>query len=315
MYDELLGRRVTVRRVVGRAGDVDGGRPLFADVVGVLVSAGEELRIRRRDGGAVGVPAAAVHRVKAVPFAAADVLGLERTAALGWPAPDREWLGGWLLRAAGGFTNRANSVLPLGSPEMPVAQAVEAVNDWYAARGLPARFQLPLPGTGSLDDRLAAAGWPADTETLVRTADLGVVAARAGECDGVQLAVEPDERWLALYHYRGGGAVPPIGRAIMVAAACPVFASVCAAGETIAVARAVVDDGWLGVTAVEVAPPHRRRGLARRMMAALTRWGAGHGAVTSYLQVPEGNAAANALYDRLGYTTHHRYHYRAGPPG
>ncbi|MGI8696803.1 MAG: GNAT family N-acetyltransferase, partial [Mycobacteriales bacterium] len=85
--------------------------------------------------------------------------------------------------------------------------------------------------------------------------------------------------------------------------------------ETIAVARAVVDDGWLGVTAVEVAPPHRRRGLALRMMASLTRWGAGHGAVTSYLQVREGNAAANALYDRLGYTTHHRYHYRAGPPG
>ena len=39
---------------------------------------------------------------------------LETVAALGWRAPQEEPLGGWLLRAAGGFTGRANSALAAG---------------------------------------------------------------------------------------------------------------------------------------------------------------------------------------------------------
>ncbi len=36
------------------------------------------------------------------------------------------------------------------------------------------------------------------------------------------------------------------------------------AGAVAAIGRGTVDDGWLGVTAVEVAPDYRRRGLAPR---------------------------------------------------
>jgi len=36
---------------------------------------------------------------------------LEAIAAKGWRAPDEERLGGWLLRAAQGFTGRANGAL------------------------------------------------------------------------------------------------------------------------------------------------------------------------------------------------------------
>ena len=41
---------------------------------------------------------------------------LERAAALHWQAPETERLGEWRLRAADGFTGRANSALPLGDP-------------------------------------------------------------------------------------------------------------------------------------------------------------------------------------------------------
>lgn len=39
---------------------------------------------------------------------------LERAAALHWQAPETEPLGEWRLRAAAGFTGRANSALPVG---------------------------------------------------------------------------------------------------------------------------------------------------------------------------------------------------------
>ena len=52
-------------------------------------------------------------------------------------------LGSWLLRADGGFTGRANSALPLGDPGLPLAGAVDEVEAWYRARGLPPMIVIP----------------------------------------------------------------------------------------------------------------------------------------------------------------------------
>ena len=83
--------------------------------------------------------------------------------------------------------------------------------------------------------------------------------------------------------------------------------------RVVAIGRATIDDGWLGVTAVEVDPALRRSGLARAVMAALFEWGRARGATRSYLQVSADNAAAVALYERLGYWVHHDYRYRTEP--
>ncbi len=80
-----------------------------------------------------------------------------------------------------------------------------------------------------------------------------------------------------------------------------------------AVARGVVVDRWLCVTAVTVADEHRRRGLTTAVMAALAGWARDRGAAACVLQVVASNAPAMALYDRLGFTEHHRYHYRLAP--
>lgn len=66
------------------------------------------------------------------------IVELETVAAQGWRAPEEAPLGRWLLRAARGFTGRANSALAAGDPGMPLAEAVTGVCDWYAARGLTA---------------------------------------------------------------------------------------------------------------------------------------------------------------------------------
>lgn len=70
---------------------------------------------------------------------------LERVAAAHWRGTEEEWLGDWLLRAAGGFTGRANSALPLGGPGMPLDDALAVVTRWYRERGLPAMIAVPVP--------------------------------------------------------------------------------------------------------------------------------------------------------------------------
>src|SRR5271169_2240865 len=73
------------------------------------------------------------------------MLELERTAAGHWRGTEEEWLGEWLLRAAEGFTGRANSALPLGDPGVPLDEALAAVTQWYRARGLPPMIAVPTP--------------------------------------------------------------------------------------------------------------------------------------------------------------------------
>ena len=237
---------------------------------------------------------------------------LERLAARTWRGLEEERHGEWLLRAGGGFTGRANSVLVVGDPPTDLPTAVAAVTRWYTARGLRPRAQVPVPGAEAADDALAAAGWTRDDDNLVLTASL------AGWPDPavpVDLAPAPDHPWLTGYRYRGTP-LPAVALDILVNADDPVFAAVRTApapAPLAAVARGVVADGWLVVTAVTVDESSRRRGLATAAMAALGSWARDRGGHSCLLQVAGSNAGALALYERLGFTEHHRYHYRLGP--
>jgi GNAT superfamily N-acetyltransferase len=237
---------------------------------------------------------------------------LERLAARTWRGLEEERFGDWLLRASGGFTGRANSALVVGDPPVPLPQAVEAVTRWYADRGLRARAQVPVPGAGPADDALAAAGWHRDDDNLVLTASLADWPATSVP---VELRPEPDEAWLSGYRYRGTP-LPAVARDVLLSADGPVFASVRrdpSPAPLAAVARGVLADGWLCVTAVTVDERYRRQGLATAVMAALGAWARDQGGHSCLLQVAGANAPALALYARLGFTEHHRYHYRLGP--
>jgi len=279
------------------------------------------------------------------------VAEVEQIAALGWRGLEEAHLGSWLLRAADGFTGRSNSALVLGDALISdagweSAGWVSAIEHWYAERGLPPMVQVPLPGGEAVDAVLAAAGWR--THDLVRflTGDIDEVqklasAAQSLRSEGppvsnllaqgvlhserseasAHLDAEPDDAWLAAYHYRGA-ALPPTARAVLLRAGeatelC--FGSIRAAepdggaDAVLGVARGAVGQGWLGVTAVTVADQHRRRRYGTWLMSELATWGAQHGARWIYLQVAADNAAALQLYERLGFHHHHDYRYRAGP--
>jgi ribosomal protein S18 acetylase RimI-like enzyme len=294
-----VGRRVVVRYRL--AASVDGARA--TDVLGELLDwSGGRLSVRTKAGAVVDVPEPDVLAAKVVPARA-----------------ETGRVGGWLLRAAGGFTGRANSCLPLADPGMPVDVAIGLVEKWYRARSLVPAFQVPAPLGTTLEAALDQRGWPQPNEdVLVLTAELADVAASTrGDLPPVELAPEPDDSWLAAYHYRGS-TPPPNAKSVLVNADVPTFAAVVVDGRSVAIARGAVSDSpegrrWLGITAVEVDPALRRRGLASHVVTALAEWARRHGATDGYLQVSDGNAGAIAMYERLGFTEHHRYHYRRLP--
>jgi ribosomal protein S18 acetylase RimI-like enzyme len=72
----------------------------------------------------------------------------------------------------------------------------------------------------------------------------------------------------------------------------------------------VLDRDLIGIFDLVTSPAHRRRGYGAALVASLLEWGFAHGARTAYLQVVKSNAAASALYRKLGFTEAYQYWYR-----
>lgn len=312
-----VGKRVSVRSLIehGPSGEK------FTDTVGVLTSWDNGvLRITRKSGEGVRIAESALVAGKVVPSAPARRRGpsasyeeLARVSARAWRPVESERLGEWELRAAEGFTRRANSVLPLGDPGVPLDDALTAVRRWYAARGLPAYVQTATGAEGAqelLCAELERRGWVREVTAELWTGPLAPVADLGGEPSGVVLSREADEAWLARYRRKGVGEV-----ALRVLGSGPSvwFATVPGDDAPAAIGRCVVDGRWAGFAAVEVDPAQRRRGLATAVMAALARRALDEGASAAWLQVEDDNAGARALYDRMGFAAHHAYHHHRAP--
>ena len=258
------------------------------------------------------------YRHREAPPTTAEELALEAVAANGWRPAQSHRIGGWLLRASGGHTQRANSILPLRPPGLPLDEAITAARSWYAERGLPVIFQVPTESRRLLDAELGERGWDFSPDVHVMTAPAAEPGERRAPAEtAVTIAPAPDEGWYA--RYRNGAGASPDARSLLTRHDRAGFAAVRdAAGSVIAIGRGALDEGpdgvlWLGIFAVEVDPAHRRLGLALAITAALHRWGATQGARQAYLQVETTNDAAVGLYERLGYVVHHDYRYRRDP--
>lgn len=330
-----VGKRVSVRRV---AADAAGGGK-FTDTVGVLTSWDEGvLVIVRRDGQHVRIEESSLVAAKVVPATPARRRGpaasyeeLARVAARAWQPLEQERLGEWELRAAvqkvpraarpwgavagrrAGFTRRANSVLPLGDPGMPLDDALTAVRGWYASRGLPAYMQLATGAEGTqelLCAEVEERGWVREVTAELWIGALAPVADR--EAAGVVLSRSADEAWLSRYQRKG---LSEVALKVLGSGPSVWFATLPGAeGEgPAAIGRCVVDGRWAGFAAVEVAPGRRRQGLASTVMAALAQRALDEGASAGWLQVESENAGARALYGGMGFAMHHAYHHYRGP--
>jgi len=295
----------------------------MTDLLGVMESWADGTTTVRDESGAVtSIAIADIVTGKPVPprpsvrhrISAEDA---ELRANASWPALVAEPLGDWLLRASGGYSSRANSVMAAGSPGVAFDSAEQAVLAFYERHQLPAWAQVVVGS--DVHDAFAAAGWlparPGEADSLFQIASVSM-ALRAVRrslppvVPAVSMSTTAGAAWLA-----DDERARTHGRAAIGVLEGPdevTFASVRATSvgaDVIAKGRAAHSDDWLGITDIAVAPSHRRQGLALTVVGALLEWGAERGASTAYLQTRGDNPAALALYERLGFITHHTYRY------
>ncbi len=256
---------------------------------------------------------------RGAPHRALSMDDLERVMAAGWPAVETARVGDWLLRASAGYTRRANSVLPIGDPGLELSAAVDRAERWYAERGLPCQWSLHGPlGFSERDDPLGRLlldrGYTTQAPTLVltaATASAPAVAEAGPSSLEIHVLREPPHAWWTLGDQRAAASPQHRAAAERVVTAAPEQLFVEAReGDTVAgVARVAFAHVWAGLTGLTVHPDHRRRGIARRLVAECLREARGRDIRSAYLQVEADNAAALELYRRLGFEPHHEYRY------
>lgn len=240
---------------------------------------------------------------------------IEQASNATWPAVEVEDQGGWKLRASDGFSQRANSVLPVGTPPFgeptgELANAVAKVVDFYRSRELTPRFHVPLPSYGPLDAVLEESGWVSTLSVSVQICDLATL--DSAPRHDVKINSLPDDGWLAVFPQqlgRDGRAVLTGGGAFFAA----IYQDDPSSGDQIvaAIGRGAVFEEWCGITAINTTSPFQQRGLATSIIHALAQHAQSLGAERAFLQVSADNSPALALYQKLGFTEHHTYRYRS----
>ncbi|WP_425993731.1 GNAT family N-acetyltransferase [Caulobacter sp. DWR1-3-2b1] len=237
-----------------------------------------------------------------------DPTVLEPIADRAWPARERSTLGGWRLNASDGWSMRSNACWPLGKPDRDVEAAIDAVEAWFIARGLPLRFKLTDGATAPEDlaRHLSRRGYTDCKETLV------MVGEAQGRADPVvALSTVPNASFEAVFTASAGGNIEDARERLETLARIPAparFACLDMDGQPAALGACAIDGRWVGVFGMRTAPEHRRKGLARRVLGALLAEAKPLGAC-AYLQVEAGNAPAIALYENEGFRTAYAYRY------
>jgi len=291
----VVGQRVVVRRVLRGEFGPSGG-PAMTDVLGVCTTWGPDSCVVESDAGPVTIALADIVSGKPVPPRPSvrhrvSPRDAQLHGASMWAGVETRELGDWMLRSAPGVeARRANSVLAMGEPDRPWAEAVAAVLAFYRQRQRPAL--ACVEAESAVERALTAEGWvphrPGASNTLFQIASLAT-ARRALRGRLAPDLPEPD-----------------------VEPAEPGRRATLRIGDR-ARAQGAIEADWLGIHALEVEPAHRRQGLALALLDGLLEWGAEHGATTAYLQVYADNAPALSLYESLGFATHHAYRYLAAP--
>ncbi|SOH94670.1 Acetyltransferase (GNAT) family protein [Monaibacterium marinum] len=210
-----------------------------------------------------------------------------------WPPERYQQQGDWLLRIGGDGGSRVNCATP-----MVDAPDLSGCGPLISVRG----------AQGDLDAQLDAAGYrikDACRLMVVRSADLAAqlpAGPRTIAGDG------PIARMLEIWQ---AGGIGPARLAIMNRANAPKSYIAGRVGDRPAGCIYVGAKGNVAMLhALEVATEHRRKGLARDLVAACGHWAAQNNAEWLSLIVTEANTGAHALYSNMGFTDIGGYHYR-----
>ncbi|MDH3498641.1 MAG: GNAT family N-acetyltransferase [Acidimicrobiia bacterium] len=239
-----------------------------------------------------------------------SITDIERSGNRTWPALDELAYDGWLLRAACGFTRRANSITVYEASSVPLADKLTASEEWYDRRRLPTIFRTtPLTDHDVLEE-LDRRGYDDIDGAMVMSTPI-TDAVR----DGSSVSGVPGEDWWTVFSQdRDVEPHRSILEQMWKGQSLPIgFAVGRDFGAARAIGTAVIDGPYVAIFNMRTLPAAQRHGHAWEVLDRLLGWAQSHQVTHAYLQVAPANTAAVNLYMRYGFTWLYDYRYRTRP--
>lgn len=292
-----IGRRITVRHLA----DAE-----LTDVLGHLVSwVGDwptgVIGVRKKDDSIQEIVTGKIFAAKVIEPEIGS-LDLERDSESTWVPNETENLGDWVLRFSGNESARANSCRLDGRPQDSVDESLKKIIDWYRSKKAAAIVQSPKPG--AFDEALARNNFVEVAHALYMIAPT-----IKSENNDVIMEKELTPKWFEAVMSSDAKA-PRLSKELLVSGSFVRFASIQdSENKIIATGRVSASSDLAMVTTVWVEESYRGKGLAKKIMNALSNavYEIGHKQIV--LQVLKSNVAAVSLYESLGYEIHHDYAY------
>ena len=221
-----------------------------------------------------------------------------------WPAASARRVGPWTIRDGAGGGKRVSAATADGADWAGALDQAEAAMEDLDQ---PRLFML-REGETALDVALAARGYgvidPVHIYACPVSRLLDIPRPRvSGFAIWEPLAIMK-ELWAE-------GGIGPARVEVMRRATSPKTAILGRHGDRAAATAYVgLDQGIAMLHALEVAPDHRRQGVATTTMGHAAHWAQSQGAKMFSVLVTQQNTAANALYSALGMEIVGGYHYR-----
>lgn len=224
-----------------------------------------------------------------------------------WPAAAQTKWDGWIIRDGAGAGKRA-SAASLVTPNADITQA-EALQRDLGQTPLFMIRQSDGQDQTILDEALHNRGYATLDPTVIYACDVDSLAPDTLPIAKTYAVWEPLQVMKEIWAVGGIGAART---ALMHRVTGPKTAIMSRTGDTACgVGFVALHKNIAMVHAVEVHKTHRRKGVARLVMANAAHWAKAQGAKTLALAVTRDNLAANMLYTSLGMTQVTAYHYRA----
>ena len=239
-----------------------------------------------------------------------DVEAFERASLRAWPSLEEKWDGGWVKRAAAGYTKRANSVQCFDPEDGEDADLrIISASSWMVIRKLKPVFRITPLSNIDLNETLDENGWLSVDASHLFAMELAEQEPDAeAQCldvlDPIFLSAQQklqgysDDTMAAMTKVLAAFAVPATGVVLF------------RDGEAVSTSVMAVADGIVLTGNVMTDSTRRRQGLAAAMMRSGLAWARREGATIAALNVGADNAAAQALYAGLGYAHQYDYSYR-----
>lgn len=230
-----------------------------------------------------------------------------------WPALSTVHYDGWMLRVAGGYSKRANSVVALYESTLDLDLKIKHCEDFYIAHQLRPVFKVtPFAQPENLDITLEKLSYERIDETSVQTMSLDQIGVPSMQGVAIEERINPG--WIESFCRLSGVEnkhKSTINRMLssLMQRAC--YTRIYLEGTVIACGYGVLEEEYIGLYDVVVDSSQRGKGYGEQLIFNLLRWGMERGARFAYLAVVVDNTPAQRLYGKLGFREKYRYWYRA----